>query len=225
MLRVIAFVMAAAMLTACATPYAERGLLGGFSAIELRPDVWRVRFSGNGYTTRETAQTFWLNRCAELTLEKGYTAFEILSDMQFVMRYPSSEDEPTLPRSRILGANRMTILASAEELAEAARWHSDSGRMASQQNDSNAPRVKVATVVARGAPVIIYSGGGYAVRMPALEGDIHMIKRPVGVAPPKIFDAKALQAAIGPHMNTEQCGSGNVCPHVHEYLLPAGKLR
>jgi hypothetical protein len=224
MFRVIAFVMAAAVLTACATPYAERGLLGGFSAIELKPDVWRVRFQGNGYTSRETAQTFWLNRCAELTLEKGYTAFEILSDMQFVLRHPLGEDELTLPRNRILGANRITILASAEELADASRWHGDAARAASQQSKANAPRVKVATVAARGVPVVIYSGG-YAVRMPALEGDIHMIKRPVAVAPPKVFDAKTLQAAIAPHMNTEQCGNGNVCPHVHEYLLPAGKLR
>jgi hypothetical protein len=80
-------------------------------------------------------------------------------------------------------------------------------------------------VAARGAPVVVYTSSGYAVWTSVLEGDIHMTKRPVAAAPPKIFDARALLAAIAPHMNTEQCGNHNVCPHVHEYLLPAGKLR
>lgn len=219
MFRVIALAMAAAVLAACATPYGEQGLLGGFSAIELQPDVWRVKFQGNGYTTRETAQTYWLNRCAELTLEKGYGTFEILSDMQFVMRQPD-EERPTAPGNRLLPASRVTILTSAQELAEASGWHADGEHLASQA----VPRVKVAAVAARSVPIFIYSGGS-AIRMPALEGDIHMIKRPVTASPPKIFDAKTLKAALAPHMSTEKCGTGNVCPHVHEYLLPAGKLR
>jgi hypothetical protein len=109
MFRLMTLAMAVAVLAACATPYGEQGLLGGFNAIELRPDVWRVKFQGNGVTTRETAQTFWLNRCAELTLEKGYNAFEILSDMQFVMRRPSNESDPAMPRNRILAAGRATV--------------------------------------------------------------------------------------------------------------------
>ena len=220
MFRVLALAMAAAVLVACATPYGEQGLLGGFSAVELRPDVWRVKFQGNGFTTRETAQTFWLNRCAELTLEKGFTTFEILSDMQFVMRQPYEDEEPMAKRNRLLPASRVTVLASIQELAEASGWHSDGERLVSQV----VPRVKVAAVAARSVPIFIYSGGS-AVRMPALEGDIHMIKRPVTASPPKIFDAKTLKAALTPHMSNEKCGTGNVCPHVHEYLLPAGKLR
>ena len=141
--------------------------MGGFSVLELRADVWRVTFGGNGYTTTETAQTYWLNRSADLTLEKGYNAFEILSDMQFVRRYRSDEDDPTIPRNRALPVSRVSILASPEELAEAAAWRGDG--LASQWHDADAPRVRLA----RGAPVFIYSGGSGG-RKPALEGDIRL---------------------------------------------------
>ena len=48
---------------------------------------------------------------------------------------------------------------------------------------------------------------------------------PTVAAPPKLFDARTLKAALTPHMGSDKCGVGNVCPHVHEYLLPVGKLR
>jgi hypothetical protein len=88
-----------------------------------------------------------------------------------------------------------------------------------------APRFKVAIVAARGAPVVVDPGGGYAVRTSVLQGGIHTMKRSAAAAPPKVFDANTLQGAVAPQMNTEECGNRNVCPHVHEYLLPAGKLR
>ena len=59
MLRTVPIVIAASILAAvlvsCATPYQSTGLLGGFSADELREDVFRVKFVGNGYTAAETA--------------------------------------------------------------------------------------------------------------------------------------------------------------------------
>lgn len=48
------------LLTGCATPYGSAGILGGFSEKNLEGDIWRVSFSGNGYTTMETVQTYWL---------------------------------------------------------------------------------------------------------------------------------------------------------------------
>ncbi|WP_156163411.1 MULTISPECIES: hypothetical protein [unclassified Bradyrhizobium] len=44
-------------------------------------------------------------------------------------------------------------------------------------------------------------------------------------APPKVFNAKALIAQLEPLIKAERCNLGNVCPHVHEYLLPKGTLR
>jgi hypothetical protein len=43
--------------------------------------------------------------------------------------------------------------------------------------------------------------------------------------PPKVFNAKVLKAALEPIIMGEKCGIGDVCPHVHEYLLPRGTLQ
>ena len=71
-------------LLGCATAYQESGLTGGYEEAHLQGDVWRVSFGGNGYTNRETTQTYWLYRSAELTLAQGYDGFEIVSSFQFV---------------------------------------------------------------------------------------------------------------------------------------------
>jgi hypothetical protein len=73
----------ALLVGACATPYQESGLGGGYTQKEIETDIWRVAFNGNGHTTRETVQTYWLYRCAELAQEKGFDGFEIMSGMQF----------------------------------------------------------------------------------------------------------------------------------------------
>jgi hypothetical protein len=57
-----------------------------------------------------------------------------------------------------------------------------------------------------------------------MEGDVHFLPSPVESAPPKVFNAKALVAQLEPLIKGEKC-AGNICPHVHEYLLPKGKLR
>lgn len=69
----------ACLLAGCATGYQSSGLTGGFRDFQVEGDVYRLVFSGNGNTTRETTQTYWLYRAAELTLEKGFDGFEILS--------------------------------------------------------------------------------------------------------------------------------------------------
>lgn len=52
-------------------------------------------------------------------------------------------------------------------------------------------------------------------------GDIRLLKRPFAAAPPKVFDAAALKAALDPVVRGPKCGGGNVCPHAHAYLYPA----
>jgi len=69
----------------------------------------------------------------------------------------------------------------------------------------------------------VYTGGGVA--RPAIEGVVHFFTKPVESVPPRLFNAKALKAALEPIVTAEKCAGGNVCPHVHEYLLPKGKLR
>ncbi len=49
-------------LSGCATSYQQRGFAGGYSETQLAPDVFRVNFEGNGYTSSERAQDFALLR-------------------------------------------------------------------------------------------------------------------------------------------------------------------
>lgn len=202
---------AAVTLVSCATPYQESGFTGGSYVKELRPDVFRVSFGGNGFTTKESVQVYWLKRCADLAIEKGFTGFEILSDMQFSMRHPSTND-PLTPRLKSSLASLNTeIPVSRGEAADFSVW---------RRHEHPAAQSDEPTRMA--AAVFIY-GGGASIPKPALEGDVHMLTGPVEPAPPKVFNAKALLAQLDPLINGEKCG-GNICPHVHEYLFPKGKL-
>ena len=69
-LRIFSLIPLAAALLGCATAYQPQGLSGGFTETQLAPDVWRVSFSGNGYTKGERAEDFAMLRSAELTLGK-----------------------------------------------------------------------------------------------------------------------------------------------------------
>jgi hypothetical protein len=199
----------------CATPYTQQGLIGGFDVKELRPDVFRVSFQGNGFTTRESVQTYWLYRCAQLALEKGFTGFEILSDMQFATRRPSMDDPARSALSSSVASLRTRIPVSPDEVAEAAAWRAR-GNLAS--------RLAEPIRIAHAGGVIIFYGGGASIPKPAIEGDVHFITTPVESSPPKLFNAKALRDQLEPIVAAAKC-AGNVCPHVHEYLLPKGKLR
>jgi hypothetical protein len=74
----IIIVLAALMITGCATPYQRVGLTGGYSETQLGENIFQVSFRGNGYTSRERASDFCLLRAAELTLEKGFRYFIIV---------------------------------------------------------------------------------------------------------------------------------------------------
>ena len=211
MFRWLLLAVAAVTLVSCATPYQNYGLTGGADFKELRPDVFRVSFGGNGFTTRESVQVYWLKRCADLAIEKGFTGFEILSDMQFAMRHPSASD-PLAPRLKSSLASLNTELpVSRSEVADFSLW---------RRYEHPAALSDEPTRMA--AAVFIYSGGA-SIPKPALEGDVHMLSGAVESAPPKVFNARALLAQLDPLVNGEKCG-GNICPHVHEYLLPKGKL-
>jgi hypothetical protein len=211
-LRGLILVAAAATLVSCATPYQPQGFTGGSDVKELRPDVYRVSFGGNGYTSRESVQVYWLYRCAELAIEKGFAGFEILSNMQFVKGRPPTDDRDSPRLSSSLASLRTRIPVSPLEAADFAVW--DRGALASRTDQP-----------IRLAAVFIYTGGGAAVPKPALEGDVHFLPAPVEAAPPRVFNAKTLIAQLEPIIKAEKCSLGNVCPHVHEYLLPKGTLR
>lgn len=82
-LLLAASAIAALGLSACAvtpTPYQPinapySNASGGFSELQLESNRFRVNFSGNSYTQRETVENFLLLRAADLTLAQGYDWF------------------------------------------------------------------------------------------------------------------------------------------------------
>jgi hypothetical protein len=70
-------------LSACVspTPYqpvVRSGLSsGGYSELRIEPNRWRVNFSGNSMTSRETVEGYLLFRAAEVTLQNGDDWFSI----------------------------------------------------------------------------------------------------------------------------------------------------
>jgi hypothetical protein len=71
-------------LTACATatPYQPnirgQAASGGYSESRIETNRWRVTFTGNSLTSRETVEGYLLYRAAELTLDQGNDWFSIV---------------------------------------------------------------------------------------------------------------------------------------------------
>jgi hypothetical protein len=81
LLAVAAAIVLTGGLAACvtATPYqplnAKEAGAGGYSDVRLNSDRWRVSFSGNTVTSRETVERYLLYRAAELTTTQGFDWF------------------------------------------------------------------------------------------------------------------------------------------------------
>lgn len=67
------------LLSSCATPYQKLGKRGGYFEEKINDHVYRVSFQGNTRTKDELVHRYFLRRCAELTLEKGYQYFIVMS--------------------------------------------------------------------------------------------------------------------------------------------------
>ncbi|NEX61263.1 CC0125/CC1285 family lipoprotein [Noviherbaspirillum galbum] len=65
------------ILSACATSYQAKGITGGFTDSKINDTTWRVRFDGNGKTSRDTVWNYWIYRCAQLTVEQGFDSMLI----------------------------------------------------------------------------------------------------------------------------------------------------
>ena len=81
MLRAVIAAAAVLSIAACATPTPyqasgpETGSRYGYAEEPIERDRFRVSFSGNLLTDRETVETYMLYRAAELTLQNGYDHF------------------------------------------------------------------------------------------------------------------------------------------------------
>lgn len=83
MLRFTAAFAALTLLAACSTPtpYAPALQEGGrgYSDTQIESNRFRISFSGNSITGRETVETYLLYRAAELTLAEGYDHFIVVT--------------------------------------------------------------------------------------------------------------------------------------------------
>ncbi len=68
---------AACLLAGCATAYQPDGVSGGYSQ-NLQGSTAQISFRGNAMTTPETLHSFVLRRCAEVTLQDGYSYFVVV---------------------------------------------------------------------------------------------------------------------------------------------------
>jgi hypothetical protein len=73
-------VTAAMFVSGCATSYQSTSFTGGYSETQLAPDVFRVYFRGNGYTSGERAQDFALLRAADLCSQHSFAYFAVLDE-------------------------------------------------------------------------------------------------------------------------------------------------
>jgi hypothetical protein len=70
----------------CATPYASESFLGGYDEVRLSENVFRVSFSGNGYTSSKRATNLCMLRCAELALINGFKYFSLIDSSKDVSK-------------------------------------------------------------------------------------------------------------------------------------------
>lgn len=90
--------LTAILVSGCATPYKQSGLMGGFTETQLDENVYKVSFRGNGYTSGERAEELALLRSADLTMRKGYKYF-VLADSNSDSKIASSYTAPVTSHS------------------------------------------------------------------------------------------------------------------------------
>ena len=116
-MRYIFLLIFSLLLISCKTPYQKTGLTGGYEESQLSENIYRVYFRGNGYTSMERAADFALIRAAELTIDKGYKFFAIISndetlkhDANLVNSYDPNTGGYTASRIVVSKKPRSTII-------------------------------------------------------------------------------------------------------------------
>lgn len=88
LLKLAVAILAFAALTACARPTPYQAALDssqdGYIEREIGTDQYRVGFTGNGITPRETVDRYLLYRAAELTRDKGYDYFIVANRNDYI---------------------------------------------------------------------------------------------------------------------------------------------
>ncbi|TQV76304.1 CC0125/CC1285 family lipoprotein [Denitrobaculum tricleocarpae] len=91
----VVLVASSLVLAGCstATPYGPALDGKGYSELQTESDRFRVSFSGNSLTPRETVETYLLYRAAEITLQRGYDHFRMVDqDLESTTNYYNTFD-------------------------------------------------------------------------------------------------------------------------------------
>lgn len=95
----MAFIIASAALTGCATQYQSSGLTGGHREETGPGKMQKVNFHGNGFIASDTVQKFALYRCAELAKAQNKPHFLIYDSLLAA----AAEEPARLPRVGSVG--------------------------------------------------------------------------------------------------------------------------
>ena len=77
-----------------ATGYEPAGADGGYSELQLGPDLFRIAFQGNPYTSQEQVADMALLRAADLTLAHGASYFVVLQQLRESRSFPNPPYTP-----------------------------------------------------------------------------------------------------------------------------------
>jgi TonB family protein len=95
-IRTLGAILAVASLSACATGYQANGITGGYTEKRITDSAYVVTFGGNGFATKDRIYYFWMYRCAELTMEKGYSLFSIRLNQSTGINSPAGSVRPAV---------------------------------------------------------------------------------------------------------------------------------
>jgi hypothetical protein len=116
-LRLFIIVLCMLSFYGCSTPspYAANGVTGGYQEAKIEDNKYQVSFQGNGFTSRDMVWNYWMHRCAELTKEKGFTAFAIMLPPKTGSVSPplAYEGAPTVAMFNPVEAPEKTLTKSA----------------------------------------------------------------------------------------------------------------
>lgn len=81
-LVLVAAVLVGGCALTSATAYQPAGSDGGYTELQLAPDMFRVAFQGNPYTSQERVADMALLRAADLALARGATYFVVINQLR-----------------------------------------------------------------------------------------------------------------------------------------------
>ena len=79
MKKLLAFLFMLSLLVSCGSAYhPKEGSGSGYSEMNLGNDMYKVTFQGNSIIDSDTVYNYFLRRCAELTVERGFDYFAFI---------------------------------------------------------------------------------------------------------------------------------------------------